>query len=64
MNIFRSMYSKIFGRNPTPAAEPVNLVRFVSLNQDVNLMQAGGAEAYQNLFTRVCIDCLAVYEQL
>lgn len=59
MNIFRSMYSKIFGRNPTPAAEPVNLVRFVSLNQDVNLAQAGGAESYQNLFTRVCIDCLA-----
>ena len=59
MKIFRSMYGKIFGQEPTPANEPHNLIRFVTLSQEVNLAQAGGIEAYQNLFTRVCIDCLA-----
>ena len=60
MQILRSMFKKIFGRERAEAARgPENVVYYAGLNQEVNLAQAADITTYSNLFTRVCIDALA-----
>ena len=60
MQILRSMFKTIFGRESAEAARgPENVVYYAGLNQEVNLAQAADLTTYSNLFTRVCIDALA-----